>query len=306
MDILTVAVYVLPAAFYLLAWWMARRSARASTSVVSALPGFGDEPLAAGPAALRESTGAASRGTPGSGWLIAALVTHAGSVAIAVGAGPGTGLRFGFAPALSAILWVGAALLWVESIRMRVAALQMVVMPVAAIATLLPIFFPGVELGPLGARPLVLPHLLVGTLAYGVLLLASLHAGLMMAAERALHGVAGSEHSMFARWFEELPPLLALERMLFRFIWLGFGLLTLTAISGIVFSEEVFGRPLRFDHKTVFSLMAWGMFGLLLIGRARWGWRGRTALRLTISGFVVLLLAYVGTRFVLEVVLQRS
>jgi ABC-type uncharacterized transport system permease subunit len=111
---------------------------------------------------------------------------------------------------------------------------------------------------------------------------------------------------MFARWLDRLPPLLVLERILFRFIAMGFALLTLTALSGVLFTEQVFGRPLRLDHKTVFTLIAWGLFGALLVGRAMWGWRGRTALRLTIAGFVVLLLAYVGSRFVLEVILQRN
>lgn len=96
-----------------------------------------------------------------------------------------------------------------------------------------------------------------------------------------------------------------LERILFRFIGLGFALLTLTAFSGVLFSEEIFGQPLRFDHKTVFSLVAWTVFAVLLLGRRLRGWRGRTALRLTFGGFVLLLLAYVGSRLVLEVILHR-
>ena len=73
----------------------------------------------------------------------------------------------------------------------------------------------------------------------------------------------------------------------------------------MLFSEEVFGRPFVADHKTVFSVIAWAVFGVLLIGRRLRGWRGRTALRLTLAGFALLLLAYVGSRFVLEVVLGR-
>jgi ABC-type uncharacterized transport system permease subunit len=94
--------------------------------------------------------------------------------------------------------------------------------------------------------------------------------------------------------------------MLFRLIAVGFLFLTLTAVSGILFSEEVFGRALRFDHKTLFTLISWLVFGLLLLGRWRYGWRGRTALRLTFGGFGLLMLAYVGSRFVLEVILSRS
>ena len=86
-------------------------------------------------------------------------------------------------------------------------------------------------------------------------------------------------------------------------------LLSATLASGAVFSEELFGRPLRFDHTTahkmVFALLSWGVFGALLTGRAVFGWRGRTALRWTFIGFVMLLLAYIGSRFVVEVLLGR-
>ena len=85
-----------------------------------------------------------------------------------------------------------------------------------------------------------------------------------------------------------------------------FALLTLTLASGIVFSESMFGRALRFDHKTLFAVISWATFALLLVGRTLYGWRGRIALRWTLSGFVLLLLAYVGSRFVLEVVLGRG
>ena len=83
-------------------------------------------------------------------------------------------------------------------------------------------------------------------------------------------------------------------------------LLSLTVLSGVLFSEATFGRPLRLDHKTVFAILSWVLFGILLSGRWLRGWRGRTALRLTMWGFWVLVLAYVGSRFVLEVVLQRA
>ena len=103
-----------------------------------------------------------------------------------------------------------------------------------------------------------------------------------------------------------LPQVLALERPLVRMIAAAFVFLTLTLVTGIAFSETLFGRALRFDHKTVFALLSWLTFGLLLAGRWRYGWRGRTALRWTLTGFVMLLLAYVGSRFVLEVLLGRG
>jgi len=105
---------------------------------------------------------------------------------------------------------------------------------------------------------------------------------------------------------DRLPPLLTMERLLFRMITIGFVLLTLTMLSGIFFSEQVFGKPFRFEHKTVFTLLSWLLFGALLTGRQWRGWRGKTALSFVLTGFATLLLAYVGSRFVLEVVLQRS
>ena len=177
---------------------------------------------------------------------------------------------------------------------------------VAAVAVLLPLAFPGAELGARTARPLFVPHLITGTLAYGVLALAALHAGLMALVERALHTGPSGERSWRSGLLDDLPPLLTLERILFRLIAAGFFFLTLTAVSGVFFSEQVFGKPLTFDHKTLFTLISWLVFGVLLLGRRQWGWRGKTALRLTFGGFALLLLAYVGSRFVLEVILGRS
>jgi ABC-type uncharacterized transport system permease subunit len=93
--------------------------------------------------------------------------------------------------------------------------------------------------------------------------------------------------------------------MLFRTIGVGFALLTLAVSSGVFFSEELFGTPLQLSHKIVFAILSWLVFGGLLAGRHFRGWRGRTALYWTITGFTLLLLAYLGTQFVLEVLLGR-
>lgn len=286
MSILLVIAPALAALLYLLAWG---RSVRATAAVSPA----GGEPAAAVRPGFLDA---------GSVLMLAGLVVHA--LALHAGVVSGSAFRFGFAPALSATLWVGVAMLWFEGLSVRIEALRVAVLPVAAAATLLPLAFPGVEFPVESSQPLFFPHLVVGTLAYGVLMLAALHALLMTAASRALHRLSG-DASRLARWIEQLPALMVLERVLFRLIALGFGLLTLTALSGVLFSEEVFGRALRLDHKTVFALVSWALFGALLVGRRLWGWRGRTALRLTFAGFGVLLLAYVGSRFVLEVILRR-
>jgi ABC-type uncharacterized transport system permease subunit len=130
--------------------------------------------------------------------------------------------------------------------------------------------------------------------------------GLLMAAmDRRLHHERIDAPGAL-RFLDRLPPLLTMERVLFRLISAGFVLLTLTLATGVFFSEEMFGRPLRLDHKTIFAFAAWFVFGGLLAGRAAFGWRGRKALRWTLSGFGLLMLAYVGYRFVFEVVLGRA
>ena len=101
-------------------------------------------------------------------------------------------------------------------------------------------------------------------------------------------------------------PLLTLERLTFRFATAGFVLLSATLLAGVFFSEVLYGRAWRWDHKTVFSVLSWGAFALLLLGRARFGWRGRKAVRVIYVGSLLLLLAYVGSRFVIEVLLRRG
>ena len=137
---------------------------------------------------------------------------------------------------------------------------------------------------------------------------------LMLLVERRLHAMRGGAlarqsvaagDGWLSSWLDTLPPLLTLETLLFRLIGAGFVLLTLTLLSGILFNEQLADRALQLDHKTVFALLSWLMFGALLTARKVSGWRGRAALRWVLASFVALLLAYVGSRFVFEVLLHR-
>jgi ABC-type uncharacterized transport system permease subunit len=212
----------------------------------------------------------------------------------------GKELRFGFAQALSVMMLLGVAVYWVESLFYDVEGMLPLVLPLAAVAAPLPALFPGLASSAAHAQAAEFKlHLALAMIAYGLFVIALLHATLMAIAERQLHGKGTVA-------FPNLPPLLTLESLLFRMIGAAFLFLTATLITGIAFSEELFGRALRFDHKTVFAVVSWLIFAWLLAGRWRYGWRGRTALRWTLSCFVTLLLAYVGSRFVLEVLLGRS
>jgi ABC-type uncharacterized transport system permease subunit len=213
------------------------------------------------------------------------------------------GLRYGFAAALSATLWLAVLVLAWEARRSRLDGAMRVVAPLAGVSVVLPWVFVGTLFqGEVSA--LFLPHLVIGTLAYGVFLLAATLAAFILVHARVLQ--SRNRLLLDDGVFDQMPPLLAMERMLFRYLGIGFALLTVTLLSGVVFSEEVFGRPLRLDHKSLLTLLAWVVFGVLLWGHRTRGWRGVAAARATLAGFVALFLGYVGSRFVLEVILQRG
>lgn len=229
--------------------------------------------------------------------LASVLAIHAYTLRIDVF--DGNVMRFGFAIALSAMLWLAFVFYWVESFYTRMQGLQVLGLPVAAVCVLLPVLVPEHHLLVNSESTAFRIHILVAMLAYSLFTLAALHALLMAAAEKRLH------NGRLSPLLAGLPPLLTMEALLFRLIHVAFVLLTITLVSGILFSETLFGRALHFDHKTVFAIASWLIFAALLAGRHLRGWRGRHALRWTLAGFASLLLAYVGSRFVLEVVLGR-
>lgn len=209
-------------------------------------------------------------------------------------------MRFGFSAALSLMLWLAVLIYWVESFHARLEGLQPLALPLAGICTLLPVLFPGQHLLSNVTSAMFRVHFFIAMVAYSLFTLAALHAIIMAVAERRLH------RGELTRRLASLPPLLTMESLLFRLITIAFVLLTLTLASGIAFSETLFGKALEFNHKTVFSVLSWLIFAALLIGRYVWGWRGRKALRWTLAGFAALLFAYIGSRFVLEVLLGRA
>jgi ABC-type uncharacterized transport system permease subunit len=210
----------------------------------------------------------------------------------------GGGLRFSFGLAASLMLWLAVFIHWLENFRSRLAGMQPVVLSLASVSAALPALFSRTHeiayAEDMGFRM----HFLVAMLTYGLFALSALHAGFAWFVEYRLH--RGSLNARRAG----LPSILSMESLLFRMIGIAFPLLTLTLISGLVFSgQRAEGKNLFFDHKFLFAFLSWGIFAALLFGRFHYGWRGRVALRWTLAGFFLLLLAYIGSRFVLEVVL---
>lgn len=210
------------------------------------------------------------------------------------------GLDIGFFHALSLVTWSIVALVLVLAARAPVSSLGLGLFPLAAIALVLALVFGGSSTAP--TVPTTSSglefHILVSICAYAVLGLATMQAVLVGLQQRLLH-----EHHP-GRAMRVLPPLSVMETLLFRMIGIGFALLTLALASGFLFLDDMFAQHLV--HKTVLSILAWAVFGTLLVGHHLFGWRGPTAVRLTIGGIVLLVLAYFGSKFVLELILERG
>ena len=209
------------------------------------------------------------------------------------------GFNLGFYNALSAIFWLTVLVYWLANLKHELHSLQAFVLPPAAIFALVPALEVNNHYLPQAAQPLFMVHIGIALLAYSLFTFASLHALLMLFAERSLH----NKPTLIK--LPSFPPLMVMEGLLFKVIKIGFVLLTFTLISGMLFSEQIFGKPMQFTHKVVFSFASWIIYGWLLFGRYQYGWRGKKAINLTLIGFVLLLLAYVGSKFILQVLLGR-
>jgi ABC-type uncharacterized transport system permease subunit len=206
------------------------------------------------------------------------------------------GLNFSFFGASSLIALTVLLLLMLSSLSKPVENLGILLLPVGAFTITLQMHFPAANiLAPDAPFGLTL-HVLISLLAYSLLALASVQAILLAVQDHHLR------HRHPGGFIRALPPLQTMEQLLFEMIGLGFALLTVSLISGAIFLEDMFTQHLV--HKTILSIAAWIVFGTLLWGRFRFGWRGQKALTWTLVGFVVLMLAYFGSKFVIELVLN--
>ena len=206
--------------------------------------------------------------------------------------------RFGFAPALSVTAWLVGLVYAIETYVFPQLKTPWLLSGAGSAAVLLALLFPG---NPLitTASPWLPLHWALGIASYGLFAVAVVHAWLMTRAESRMRLAANDAGGL---------PLLTLERLTFHFVHLGFALLTATLFAGFFFGSQLYGsgHAIKWDHKTVFSVLSWLIFAVLIIGRARFGWRGKRAVRFLYTGSGLLLLAYAGSRFVMEVVLGQS
>lgn len=226
--------------------------------------------------------------------LLAAWVLH--GLALAEGL-LGEPPRFGFAPAMSMTVWLVLTVYAIESRLFPQLQAHWGLAGLGSVAVVLAIIFPGTSYH-MVASPWLPLHWALGLASYGLFAAAVVHGWLMTRSERAIRLATQNDAGV---------PLMTLERLTFRFVEAGFVLLSATLLVGWLFAEQLYGPGLawKWNHKTLFSVLAWLTFAGLLVGRARLGWRGRKAVRVLYLGSGLLLLGYVGSRFVLEVVLNR-
>jgi ABC-type uncharacterized transport system permease subunit len=227
-----------------------------------------------------------------------ALVLHA--MLIYRGVVVAEGLNLGLANAVSLMVWLTALIYWLAGLAYpNLSGMQGLMAPIALAAVLLQFALPARHVVTYTAEPLFTLHFAIAMLAYALFIVATVHAVVMLAEEKWLH------RGVMPPFLKALPPLMEMEALLFRILLAAFILLTLTVVTGVFFSELLFGKPFAFSHKNVFAMLSWLIFGGLLAGHHLRGWRGKKAVRWTLVGFTMLLLAYVGSKFVLEIILRR-
>ncbi|MCP1660988.1 cytochrome C assembly family protein [Neisseria perflava] len=205
----------------------------------------------------------------------------------------------GFGYSISLIVWLMLMMYCMGSYFYNLRGLQLLLYPCATLTLLLGMLFPGKFIGyQINDIPFML-HVGSSLLAYGLFGIVTLFAVLILLLNRNLH------KRRFSPLVSFLPPLLSLEKLMFRGMWVGFILLTYSVVSGTFFAESVFGKPVTFTHKTVFGILSWLIYGGLLLKHSMTAWRGKKAAVWTIIGFISLVLAYVGSKFVLEIILGR-
>jgi ABC-type uncharacterized transport system permease subunit len=224
------------------------------------------------------------------GVLLHYTIVHADGLDLSIGNG------------LGVLVWLTVVIYWFAGVAYRgLATIVGLMAPIAFGTVVLQAALSGVHhVVNYGGAPLFAVHFGIAMLAYALYFVATVHALVMLAEEKWLH------RGVLPPFLRALPPLLEMEALLFRILLAAFVLLTLTVASGVFFSQELFGKPFSFTHKNVFAIISWFIFGGLLAGHFARGWRGRTAVYWTLAGFTALMLAYIGSKVVLELILKRG
>lgn len=208
------------------------------------------------------------------------------------------GYDFGLFRVATLFSWTMALIVVASSLRKPLDNLFLVLFPLAIISILCSLFVPSTYMPQPDLEGGVALHIVLGIAAFSTITIAAVQSLLIAWLSREL------KHKHFSITVRHMPPLQTMEALLFEIIWAGFFVLLGVILSGFLFMDDMFAQHLV--HKTVLTIISTCVFAILLWGRHQLGWRGKTALRWTLSGFVVLILAYFGSKFVLEMLLDRA
>ena len=240
------------------------------------------------------------RETSTSPYLLAiiGLGTAAHCVAVFISIHSASGYQFSFFKVPSLFMWVINSIVLLSGLKKPLHNLFLILLPLSTIAIGFDLVFDDPSAIAEHRSPGLVVHILLSILAYSLLTIASLQALVLYYQNKRLKqkhpsGLIGL-----------LPPLQTMETLLFELLWVGEILLTFSILTGMIFIDDVFAQHLA--HKTVFSILSWLIYAVLLWGRATIGWRGTAAIRWALGGFVALMLAYFGSKLVLEVILKVS
>lgn len=208
-----------------------------------------------------------------------------------------SGINLGIFKAMSLVSWMIVGLILLTSIRKPVECLGIVLFPLAIITLTMDRYLFADHIIVTGGSWQLQAHIFTSIAAYSVLTVAMVQSIILAIQDKHLrqHQPGG--------FIGSLPPLATMEKLLFQIIGIGFILLTIGLLIGLLFMENLFSSGKL--HKTILSVLAWSFFAILLWGRFKFGWRGRMAIRWALSGFIMLMLAFIGTKTVLELILHR-
>ncbi|VUD56699.1 Inner membrane protein YpjD [Thalassocella blandensis] len=205
------------------------------------------------------------------------------------------GLHLGLLKVTSLFFFVINLLVTVSSLKKPLHSLFLVLLPLTIIGLLTSQAFDGPIISGSDITPELIAHILLSILAYSLLAIASFQAMFLAYQSKQL------KNKHFSGIMGIMPPLQTMETLMFELVWTGFIFLTLSILTGVIFIEDMLAQKLT--HKTVFSIISWVIYAILLGGRHRLGWRGAVAIRYVLGGFAALMLAYFGTKIVLEFIL---
>lgn len=205
------------------------------------------------------------------------------------------GITLGLGGSLSLFAWQCAVLVVLAALLRPLESLGVIIFPLAGLCVIITGLLPADPDAVRGLEGPIQIHIVLSLLAYGLLTLSAVQALLLTLQDYCLRR---HRHLAMA---QKLPPLQTMERLLFQLMAVGWAALTLALVSGLLFAGNLLAQHLL--HKTILSVAAWLVFLVLLWGRLRFGWRGSAAVRWTWGGYAALILAYFGSKMLLELYL---